>query len=354
MFFCGVIEGFYGRTWPQSTRLQLLARFPEWGLGAYVYAPKADRLLRRDWRQLYGPQQLAELAELREQCRRHGLLFGIGLTPWGLQSRYGAEDRQALQRKLRQLDTLRPDLLGILFDDMPGEFCGLGARQAVIARDALDAFSQSPRLLVCPTYYSFDPVLEQLFGRMPAGYLAELGAGLPAQADLLWTGPHVLSREYTREHMAAVTARMGRAPVLWDNYPVNDGRKSSRFLNLRPVSGRPWQLRQWSRGHLANPMNQPLLSTIALASLGCSYAERDAFDPERFRAEQVPRLVGVETAALLQRDLALFQDEGLDSLAPARRTALAREYRALETPAATEVAEWLEGAYAFDPACLTD
>lgn len=355
MFFCGVIEGFYGRTWPRQTRLQLLASFPHWGLGAYVYAPKSDRLLRRDWRQPYPAEQLADLAALREQCRRHGVRFGIGLTPWGLQNHYGAEDRAALQRKLRQLDPLQPDLLGILFDDMPGEFCGLGTRQAAIATDALAAFSRRPRLLVCPTYYSFDPVLEQLFGKMPAGYLGELGEQLPADAELLWTGPQVVSPAYSREHLAVVAGRMGRAPLLWDNYPVNDGRKISRFLNLRPVdSARPWQLSKWSRGHLANPMNQPLLSTIALASLGCSYRLRDAYDPERFWAEQVPQLVGTETAALLGRDLSLFQDEGLDSMDETRRAALAGEYRAVAAPAAVEVAEWLEGGYAFDPACLTD
>ncbi len=355
MFFAGVIEGFYGRPWSWSARREQIARFSGWGLDAYLYAPKADRALRRGWREGYAhaADTFAELHRLADHCRANAVRFGIGLSPWGLQQQYGDDDRVALQVRVAELMQLQPDLFGIFFDDMPGAFADLAQRQAAIVTD-IAAVSGNAQLLVCPTYYSFDPILEQLFGEMPQRYLQTLGEQLPVSAALMWTGARVLAPGFDRDDIDAVVSRTGCAPVLWDNYPVNDGRKSSRFLHLLPVRNRPWQLRDWCAGHLANPMNQPCLSAIALASLGASYREGDRYDPERFWAERLDPLVGAGTATLLRRDVELFQHEGLDAIDSARRRALHADYLAVGEPAALEVAEWLDEGYAFDPDCLND
>lgn len=355
MFFAGVIEGFYGRPWSWSARRELIAQFAGWGLDAYLYAPKADRALRRGWCDGYAADvdTFTELRGLADHCRASAVRFGVGLSPWGLQQQYGDDDRIALQSRVSELMQLQPELLGIFFDDMPGAFADLAQRQAAIVSD-IAAVSGQARLLVCPTYYSFDPILEQLFGAMPAGYLQTLGQLLPPTADLLWTGSHVLAPGFTRGDIDAAVSRTGRKPVLWDNYPVNDGRKSSRFLHLLPVRNRPWQLRDWSAGHLANPMNQPNLSAIALASLGASYRDGDEYDPDRFWAERLDGLVGSVTAALLRRDVELFQRAGLDAIDPEQRQQLRADYLAVAEPAALEVAEWLDEGYAFDPDCLSD
>jgi hypothetical protein len=358
MFFAGVIEGFYGRPWSWAARHEQVARFAGWGLDAYLYAPKSDRALRRGWREGYladaqAADTFAELRSLADHCRASGVRFGVGLSPWGLQQQYGDDDRAALQAKVGELMQLQPDLLGIFFDDMPGAFADLAERQAAIVAD-IAAVSGSAQLLVCPTYYSFDPILEQLFGAMPERYLQTLGERLPGAASLMWTGAKVLAPGFTRDDIDAVVSRTGRAPVLWDNYPVNDGRRSSRFLHLRPVANRPWQLRDWCGGHLANPMNQPSLSAIALASLGASYRDGDRYDPAQFWIERLDELVGPATAALLRRDVELFQRDGLDAIAADRRQQLRAEYLAAGEPAAQEVAEWLDEGYAFDPDCLND
>ena len=81
----------------------------------------------------------------------------------------------------------------------------------------------------------------------------------------------VLSPGYTHADINAISEKIQRKPLLWDNYPVNDGRKISRFLHLLPVRDRPAQLRDWCSGHLANPMNQAFLSQLPLASLARSY-----------------------------------------------------------------------------------
>ena len=110
-FFSGVIEGFYGRTWSWPARERMVSFLAEQGLDAYVYAPKADRWLRRAWRESHPEAEFAALSALREHCRQRGVRFGIGLSPWGLQSDYSRVDRDALRAKVGTLERLDPDLL---------------------------------------------------------------------------------------------------------------------------------------------------------------------------------------------------------------------------------------------------
>jgi len=353
MFLCGVIEGFYGRVWPWPERLAAIDFLATQNLNTYVYAPKADRFLRRDWRELYNAEDFENLLALRERCRARGVLFGIGFSPWGLQSEYTPADRAALRQKFMQLKQLDIDLLCVLFDDMPGHFSQLAQRQAAIVED-IGAMAGVKRAVMCPTYYSFDPVLEKLFGAMPSNYLEDLGALLPTSVDIFWTGSHVLAPGFTRADIDAVSGRIGRKPLLWDNYPVNDGRKSSRFLNLLPVRNRPAQLNEWAAGHLANPMNQPQLSRLPLASLAASYALRNRYDPESFWAQQLSAIKDRGLAQLLARDAQRFQTQGLDLIDADERKILSAEYRQLTDPAAVEVADWLDENYQFDPNCLND
>lgn len=350
-FLCGVIEGFYGRTWPWPLRRTMIEFLQRQHFNTYVYAPKADRFLRNEWRELHDVPMFSELLALRAHCREHAIRFGIGLSPAGLQSDYTEQDRGALTKKIAQLNQLDSDVLCILFDDMPGAIADLAQRQVAITQDIM-ALSTARRFVICPSYYSFDPVLEQIFGAMPDRYLETLGELLPAEVDIFWTGPLVLSPGYTSEDIAAISARIGRKPLLWDNYPVNDGRKISRFLHLLPVQNRAQQLCESCQGILANPMNQPLLSQLPLASLAASLREA-SYDAERFWREEIARLVGEELAVLLRRDVERFQQQGLDTISEAERAALIGDYQRVSQPAAAEVVDWLQEGYRFDPACLT-
>src|SRR5690606_28628463 len=121
------------------------------------------------------------------------------------------------------------------------------------------------------SYYSHDPRLAEVFGPMPDGYLADLGRGLDAGIDIFWTGQRVCSERYTVEEFEAIADLLQRPPVLWDNYPVNDGRLPGPFLHVRAVGQRPAGRRQVLRGHRANPMNQAWLSRLPLASLPACY-----------------------------------------------------------------------------------
>jgi hypothetical protein len=346
-YLTGLIEGFYGRSWSWQERQSSVDFLRNNGLNSYVYAPKADSCLRREWDKPWTDQHYVKLNALAEYCRECGIQWGLGLSPLDAYIDYNARTLERLEPKLAAIDQLRPEILCILFDDMRGDVPNLAQLQVRMVEDIASRSSAS-RIIVCPTYYSDDPVLERVFGAMPARYWHQLGSELDPAIDFFWTGDRVCSEQFSRESVSVITEAMQRAPVLWDNYPVNDGAKMSRRLNLRPFRGRPADIRQWSRGHLANPMNQACLSRVALCTMPTCYSPAQGFE------QALDRTVPRGLASLLQRDLILFNDEGLDAIDSGRQQRLVKEYGAFDHPLADEVVGWLQGDYSFDPACLTD
>ncbi|MGP1666704.1 MAG: beta-N-acetylglucosaminidase domain-containing protein, partial [Rhodanobacter sp.] len=176
--------------------------------------------------------------------------------------------------------------------------------------------------------------------------------GLDARIDVFWTGPKVLSDTYPRSHLLQVADKLGRKPLLWDNYPVNDAKRLTPFLHLRPFTGRSRDLRDLTSGQLANPMNQPYLSQLPLYTLAAIYASPQ-LDADAQFADACKALCPPELADALQQDAASFQTIGLDGFNAATKAELLHRYAAFPHPMAREICAWLRGEYAFDPACLT-
>ncbi|MEH6556803.1 MAG: beta-N-acetylglucosaminidase domain-containing protein [Oceanicoccus sp.] len=351
-FFYGAIEGFYGRQWSWQTRKSYAKFFRQFGFGAYVYAPKGDLFLRSRWRELHPASEWAQLHQLAAEYQQQGVQWGLGLSPLGLGESYQARDKSRIVDKVTRINELNPDILCILFDDMRGDFDGMLQRQLDIIDDVVTA-SSARRFIVCPTYYSFDPVLEQVFGTMPSKYLETLGESLPEDIGIFWTGKRVISTAYDAAGASKITNLLKRKPVLWDNYPVNDGRLTSKFLHLEPYKGRPRAISEWYAGHLVNPMNQPLLSQIVLQSLDGLY-RRDSYSAEAAFNRGLALLDETSLEDKLRRDSDAFQHQGLGGLSERHKRDLLAEYQSIGHPAANEVADWLAGEYQFDPACLTD
>ena len=246
-----------------------------------------------------------------------------------------------------RLADLDASLLAVLFDDMPGDVADLAERQAQILAD-IRHWLPGIRLLMCPTYYSTDPVLERHFGAMPPGYWEQLGVSVSEDVDIFWTGSRVCAERIGREELLEMGELLRRPLTLWDNYPVNDGAVRSKHLYSEPLPGREPGMGAALRGHFCNPMNQAWLSLPALRGLA-----------ELYRADKLPpdweqSLLGSACWQRLQRDGRRFQEQGLDALGDSERQRLAAEYAGLPGAAAAEVAAWLRGEYTFDPACLTD
>lgn len=339
----GTIEGFYGKPWTWEERKQTAAVMREHGYTFYMYAPKADPFLRKRWREPY-PEHLREsLKGFADACRAVDVRFGVGLTPYDLHQNFDGAGRAALAAKLEELDTIGISDLGILFDDMRGDLPDLAARQLEIVEWAVGR-SAADRTIVCPSYYSDDPVLDRVFGERPAGYLRQLGEGLDSRIEAFWTGPEVCSRELSEGHLDRVAEELGRKPFLWDNYPVNDGQRMSQYLHLRGFTGRRSGIGGHISGHAVNPALQPTLSRIPCLTLVESYRAGSQYDyGEAFRAAAIA-IAGEEVGRMLREDLLVLQDIGLDRLG--EKEALLRErYEGVDNPAAREVIAWLDGEY---------
>jgi hypothetical protein len=195
--------------------------------------------------------------------------------------------------------------------------------------------------------------LDQLFGQRPADYLETLGRKLAPEIQVFWTGPKVCSTAYPEAHLQAVSQQLGRKPFIWDNYPVNDGARMSRFLHLRAFTNRPSLMSDLVAGHAVNPMNQAYLSQIPLMTLNLSYQQQDRYHPESALMEAVQTLCDRELAGLLLQDIPLFQDQGLDRISADCKQALIQKYQVLRSPYSQEIVRWLNEEYQFSPECLT-
>ncbi len=202
-------------------------------------------------------------------------------------------------------------------------------------------------LLVCPTYYSFDPVLERHFGRKPDNYWQDLGRDLPARVDVFWTGNRVCADAVSRQDLLRAREALGRPLVLWDNYPVNDGAVRSEHLYLSPLAGRERVGPELLAGHFCNPMLQALCSLPALAGLAALYGAEAG--PGLLAA-----LLGERTWQAMKQFSPLFREQGLGGMTRQQRCSAMEVFSALPDPAAAEIVRWLQGEDRFDPACLTD
>ena len=339
----GIIEGFYGRPWTWDARRETVSFLAPHGYRFYLYAPKADPWLRRRWQEPHPPGDAANLTALAAHCRETGVRFGIGLTPYEVFNSFDDAARNALARKLAFFDETGVEDLAILFDDMRGDVPGLAECQVEIVHWCAER-TQATRVIMCPSYYSDDPVLDRVFGKRPDDYVEDLGRNLADGIEIFWTGEEVISRQFTTGHLERVTDQLRRKPFLWDNYPVNDGQRMSQYLHLRGFTGRHGSIAGCIAAHGINPSLQPTLNRITAITLADSYRQGDSYEyGESFRRACVD-VLGDELGMKVRDDLLTLQDIGLDRLGD-REKLLRERYEGEEHEAAKEIIAWLNGYY---------
>ncbi|HWA62052.1 MAG TPA: beta-N-acetylglucosaminidase domain-containing protein [Caulobacteraceae bacterium] len=340
----GIIEGYYGTPWTWAARREQVSFLKPHGYRFFIYAPKADPYLRKRWAEPHPADMAAELRGLAEHCAAEGVRFGVGLSPFEIYRDFGDEAKAALARKLEELDSFGVQDLGILFDDMRGDLPDLASTQVDIVH-WIAGRTKADRVIMCPTYYSDDPMLDRGFGDRPAGYLEELGRGLDRGIEVFWTGEEVCSREYTTGHLARVTGQLGRKPFLWDNYPVNDGPRMSPYLYIRSFTGRPAAMGEHLSAHAVNPALQAVLSRVPCLTLAESYRDGDEYQyGEAFR-RAAHAVLGEAGGKMLIRHLGLLNDTGLGNLEPETHQRMIERWSEIDHDGAREVLAFLNGEY---------
>jgi len=339
----GLIEGYYGTPWSWQERHENMSFLAAAGYRFFLYAPKADAGLRREWQRPFSDSHFAALEKFSQACQTQGVRFGMGLSPYEIYLDFNAEAQQALAAKLEAFNRLGVRDLALLFDDMRGDIPQLAQKQIEIVHWAAER-SQADRILVCPSYYSDDPVLDKVFGQRDPDYLSRLGQGLDPAIEIFWTGEEVCSRAFSVGHLRRVAQELNRKPFLWDNYPVNDGQRMSQYLYLRGFTGRPAKIADEISAHGINPALQPTLTRIPALSLIESYLQGENYEYRAAGHRAARQVLGPELGDLLHEDLLTLQDIGLDRLA--EKAAWLRErYSGQTHPGAREILRWLDGAY---------
>ncbi|WP_422446940.1 MULTISPECIES: beta-N-acetylglucosaminidase domain-containing protein [unclassified Endozoicomonas] len=345
-FHYGVIEGLYDQEnqWSWESRNAYASFCARKGFNFYIYAPKNDPYLREQWDQPWPEQDFHHLNTLGLSLKQNNVRFGIGLTPFNVRE-LNQKSRQQLKQKIASINQLNPQILCILFDDFSNNIDDLAKTQADIA-EFIAAESTATQFIVAGTYYSKDPLLQRVYGTMPKGYWSDLGQCLDPQFDIFWTGDHVISLGYDQSGLQEMTDHFQRKPFLWDNYPVNDTEWLKHRLRLYTFTGRPWQISDWCRGHAVNPMIQPWLSMISLATLADLYQQQDRFDGHASFRKAVVDLCGQALASAIEDNLLYFTEEGTLNFSDFTRKRLENTFSAFqsdtEQPYVREILTWLQ------------
>lgn len=311
----GIVEGFYGKPWSHDDRLAMLRFEGAHAMNVYYYAPKDDPYHRARWRDPYPPAQLKRLGELADTARENFVDFCFAISP-GLSMVYSRDaDFSDLTRKLEAVGKLGVNCFALFLDDVPQElqdpqdkarFKTLAeAHVYVINRlhDYLKSESTENRLVVTPTVYTNE------WGSLD--YVRDLGAGVNADVPIVWTGTEVVSPTITVAQAEDWGALLRRKPLVWDNFPVNDG--IPWRINLGPLRGRDPNLPSAIRGLFSNPMNQPRASMIPLQTIAEYLWNSAAYDPDAARRRALEDHYGKDAGKRLATFLATYSDYWWDN-----------------------------------------
>lgn len=275
----GVIEGFYGVFYTFPERNDLIQFIGHHGFDFYVYAPKNDRQHRNRWWEPYPDQIMDQFTQTVAIAQEAGVTFCYAISPINSTTH---DDFAKLMSKLQSFFNLGVRAFSVLLDDF---VCNeqYEANRRIFERYAkshvdlcnelyqwLQSLDSACHLSVCPAEY---------YGREPfSDYLHTLGADLDPHIDLCYTGPHVCSPEISTSDAGEFARVTRRAPLIWDNYPVNDLDMKSE-MHIGPICGREASLHQVVKGFVINTMLQAEASKIPLLTFADYFDDPHRYEP---------------------------------------------------------------------------
>ena len=303
----GIVEGFFGPPWSMAQRGALFEIGAARGMNSYLYAPKDDPYHRKFWRNPYPGDAWKQLRRLIRRAQDHRIDFIYGFHPGEGLCFSDDQPIRLLLDKARRFYDAGVRTFAVLFDDIPSRLTHARDRRAydnslaraqgswlARIRAADCALGKNVEWWICPSYYSEDPLLERVFGSFESNFLETLACHLPADVACFWTGPAVVCKRISLAHVRRIAGTLQHPLLLWDNYPVNDLSMSDE-LHLGPLEGRHPLLAKSVYGYLNNPLLQPELSLIPLATCFDYAAAPESYRPESSWQRVVKERFGSET-----------------------------------------------------------
>ncbi|MFD7160565.1 beta-N-acetylglucosaminidase domain-containing protein [Kribbella sp. NPDC059898] len=318
----GSIEGFYGTPWTQAERLDHMDFLGDQKANTYVYAPKDDPYHRDRWRDPYPAGKLAELGQLVERATGNHVRFTFAVSPGGSICYSDPGDTAKLIAKLQAIYDLGGRAFSIPLDDISytrwncaGDQTKYGAPgRAAAARAQVDLLNTVQQTFIA-THNGARPLqmVPTEYGDLTdTAYKQTMRATLDPAVEVMWTGTDVVPPAITNDQASKAAALFGRKVFVWDNYPVNDYGATSGRLLLAPYDKREAGLSDHLSGIVANPMNQPFASKVALFGVADFTWNDAAYDATRNWHRAMDYLAGQDPAATAA--LQVFGD--LEHLAP--------------------------------------
>lgn len=318
----GTIEGFYGPPWTHAERMDQMDFYGDVKANTYIYAPKDDPYHRDKWREPYPAGKLTELGELVDRARANHVRFTFAVSPGQSICYSDPADRKALTAKLQSLYDLGTRAFSVPLDDIsytrwnceedraaygaPGRAAAAKA-QVDLLNDLQHGFIAGHEgarpLQMVPTEYG---------DLTDTSYKQYLRANLDPAVEVMWTGTAVVPPQITNVQADKAAELFGRKVFVWDNYPVNDFGNTSGRLLLAPYDKREAGLSDHLSGIVANPMNQPYASKVAVFGVADFTWNDRAYDAEKNWPRAMSYLAGGDREAT--EALLVFGD--LEHMAP--------------------------------------
>lgn len=272
----GIVEGFYGDIWSNEIRINMIKFCSQYKLNSYIYSPKDDPYHRKKWRVPYPSEKISELENLVNISKQYNVSFIFAISP-GLDLEFdgenGEKDLLCIIHKLDMMYDIGIRNFAIFFDDLnPAQN---GKSQAEFLNKVQKALNKKYNdiypLITIPTHYTKKYMYDE-FGNINE-YTKNFSTVLNKNIIVLYTGDKVVSDGISEQSFKEAKNIYKRNLGIWWNYPVNDYfRENKKVINkklaLGPIEKLP---KTRAKSIFFNPMQQPLLSKIAIAS-GAEYA----------------------------------------------------------------------------------
>ncbi|MBO3725712.1 beta-N-acetylglucosaminidase domain-containing protein [Actinomyces bowdenii] len=306
----GVVEGFYGPPWSHQARLDTISYMGTQRMNTYIYTPKDDPYLRKNWREPYPAGELGRMEELSRAAQEAHVDLVVALSPGDSICYTSQEDYEAAVAVLEQLRGIGITSFYLAFDDLlggdglPAPLCESDTAQ--FGQDRLVALAGAqahflnrvqneyirphglPDLWTVPTHY---------VGMEATPYITAFGSALDDSIRVQWTGRAVVTDSITTAQAAQAKKNYDTSSmVIWDNFPANDGENQARlFLGAMPA--RSTDLSSAVAGITINPMIQPYASRLAMADYAGYSWNPAAHSPQAARDAAIADIVGDSSGA---------------------------------------------------------
>ena len=305
----GIIEGYYGTAakpapWTHGERTRIIRWMGEHGFNAYVHAPKADPYQTTQWRDAYSPVLQRNFSKEIALATSLGVQWIPSLSPArgpiDSPSRLCfscAGDMDAMLAKLQPFLAAGSKTVMVSFDDIerqlgPADTAVYAARFPGAPPDYLFARATADFLNVLltrlPAGTGLLTVLPDYAGTTDSPFLQGIREGaLNPAIGVMWTGPNIRASDFTAAEASAYGQLIGRTPIVWENWVARDFVPSRLFLG--PFNN-DHDVTTAVQGFFFNPMNEPDLNMLPLATAGAWMEDPEGYDPRRAWREAVTEL----------------------------------------------------------------